>query len=278
MRGSIAIPRRPAMPTRGITVRNFSLARPTSSVNLGIKLMFAGDSETEGRTPDGTCENPGEAVKNILNENLGLSISSFTNLGSGGSSLAETASRYMASGSKADRTFVNTQESGAQDGDDGSQATPALLKATLKTHIRNVRTNSPSAAICYQIPNSFRRTGNRNWDPYEGPTRAALLELLSEENIRVYVAETNAVILAAEVYSAGGITIVPADVWYQAGEVSPPTGRGPEYHFTPFGNWLVALSILHACGHPVTTYTYATITDVTADQKTAGLAVMAGIP
>jgi hypothetical protein len=243
---------------------------PMEPLDIGLLWMICGDSQTEGRVPgDGPSDNPGKCFMNIWNENenAGADITTFTNLGQGGSSLASTNSRYNSSGSRMTRTWVHTQESGSQSGDGGSQDTAAKFKAVFKDHIRDIYANTPDAIISYETPNSFDRTGDRNWDgAYETALREAIDELYDEDEIRVYLAEVNAIIEALEVYSSGGITIAKSDVWY-TNPVDPLYA-----HYTALGNFAVALAMFCALGYDPTGYTFSSITDVTADQKTAAIA------
>lgn len=241
--------------------------------DIGTAWIIAGDSQTEGRAPAGTSQNPGTAFRHIWNENVneGADITSFTNLGLGGSALSGTNDRYMNSGARTNATWVHTQESGNQDSLDDSQITASAFKATFKSHIQDVATESPNAVISYETPFSFGRQGEsgRNWDTdYETALREAVSELLSESSITVILAEVRRDIELLEVWTNGSITITPADVWYQEGDDNWA-------HYTPLGNFMVALSMLVALGYDPTGYTFTSITDVTADQKTACLAVIA---
>lgn len=252
-------------------------------VAIGLLWLICGDSHTEGRAPPGTCQNPGTALRHILNENEGTNITGFVNLGVGGSTLSETTGRYLAAESRANRTFVWTQESGNQQGGGDSQISPAAFRATFITHCIHVDTESPGAEQVYETPFSFGRgpapisppEDFRAWGgEYEDALRSAIVELREVYGIIVHLAETNADILALQAYSDDDITITPYDVWYQRGELAAPAGRGPEFHFTALGNFMVALSVMVAIGRNPLLYTYDSITDVTAAQKTACLNVI----
>lgn len=262
----------------GLRTARRRMGRPESAVALGVLLACCGDSQTQGRTPNtGVCLNPMEAARLLLNENLGTSISSWGNLGQGGSSLAETTSRYLAYGSRGNRSWVHSQESGEISPD---QDTLIEYGEVLKAHFRAVKINSPNAVISTETPNSFNRTTtDRNWDPREQFLRDTLEQLWEQEGIRVYLAEVNAVIEALEVYDFGGVTITPYDLWYQEDEVGPPgDGRGPWAHYTEFGNFVLGAEYLYSLGYPVTTWATTSITDVSAPHKTATFNVIASIP
>lgn len=244
---------------------------------IGLLWMICGDSQTEGRVPgDGTSDNPGTAFRHIYNENFGTNVTTFTNLGQGGSSLNETTGRYNLSSARTNRTWVHSQESGAQDGDSGSQNTAAKFKAVFKTHIRAIFANTPGAVISYETPFSFGREGEgegvRNWNlTYEIALREAIEELLREEGIRVYLAEVRRNIEALQAYNEGGIDLTGADVvWYDNAEPNSAIWA----HYTALGNFMVALSMFVGLGHDPTDFTFTSITDVTADEKTACLAII----
>lgn len=206
-----------------------------------------------------------EAAKNILNENEAAGIVSWTEIGQGGAVLTEHTTRYNASGSKAFKTWVNSQESGQQS---GTQATAAGFKAAAKAHFIAVAAGSPLAKHTYETPNSFNSVAaDRVWDgAYEVALREAVAEVFAENGIIVYLAETNATIEDLESFDEGGITVIPYDVFYQAVDA-----RGPSAHYTPLGNFAVALSLLVRLGRDIRTFTFNTITDVTADHKTAAV-------
>lgn len=246
--------------------------------DLGTLWMIIGDSQTEGRAPAGTSQNPGTAFRHIWNENVndGADITTFTNLGQGGSTLNQSNSRYHLSSARTNRTWVHTQESGGQSGDGGSQITAAAFKAVFKDHILDIYANTPSAVISYETPFEFGRDvvsdpdyPYRDWSgAYETALREAITELYNENGITVYLAEVRRDIELLQNWTNGVITIVPADVWYQSGD--------PDWaHYTPMGNFMVALSMFVALGYNPTTFTFTSITDVTADQKTACVAVIA---
>lgn len=264
--GKMSIPR-----TRGrVRMKSRLIPRP----NIGTLWMICGDSQTQGRAPaPSPCENPGNAFRLIYNENEGASVTTFTNLGEGGSSLAATNSRYHLSSARTTRTWVHSQESGSQS--DATQDTAAEFKAVLIDHIRDIYANTPGAIISYEWPNNFDRgpegtnESARNWyAAYAAVTREALDELLRDYGIKVYMAEVDRNIEALEVYNSGGITIAKSDVWYT-------DSLDPLYaHYTYLGNFMVALSMLVALGRDVRTWTFTSITDVTANQKTACLAII----
>jgi hypothetical protein len=244
---------------------------------IGLLWMICGDSQTEGRVPgDGTSDNPGTAFRHIYNENFGTNVTTFTNLGQGGSSLNQTTGRYNASGARTNRTWVHSQESGAQDGDSGSQDTAAEFKAVFKTHIRAIFANTPGAIISYETPFSFGREGEgegvRDWRlTYEIALREAIDELLLEDGIRVYLAEVRRNIEALQAYNEGGIDLTGADVvWYDnSGDNSSLWA-----HYTALGNFMVALSMMAGLGIDPRAFTFTSITDVTANEKTACLAII----
>jgi hypothetical protein len=240
-------------------------AAPTwglAPVFIGILWMGVGDSEMDGRTPDSNnpCHTPMDAFRNVLNENEGAGVSSWTKVALGGAILAEHHTRYLASGSRGTRTWVYSQESGEQS---GSQATAAGFKADFKAYIIAVRANSPSAVISFETANSFNREaeGDRNWTSYNVVLREAIAELQAEEGITVYLSEADATIELLEA------ALTPADVWYQNPDV-----RGPYAHYTPLGNFALALSKCIALGRDPRTMTFASITDVTTPHKTAAVA------
>ena len=260
------------MPSRDVNTLKIKLLRPTSPLAILLLWACCGDSQTEGRTPPGSISfAPMEVARLLYNENMGTSIASWGELGLGGSSLPETTVRYLAYGSRGNRTWVHSQESGGIEAD---QDTLAEMKEAYKAHFRAVKTNSPSAFISYETPNSFdRTTPDRNWEPREQTLRDAIDEIWIQEGIRVYLAEVNAVIEALEVYNVGGVTITKADVWYQIDDE-----RGPYAHYTELGNFAIGAEMLYAMGFPVHTWTTASITDVTADHKTAALNVITQVP
>lgn len=267
--GKMSIPR-----SRG---RVRGKARLRIQAALRTLWMIAGDSQTEGRVPgDGTSDNPGTAFRHIYNENFGTNITSFTNLGLGGSSLAETNERYTASGSRTNRTWVHFQESGAQDGDGGSQNTAAKFKAIFKAFAIEIFTTTPGAVISTETPFSFGREGEgegvRNWNlSYEIALREAIRELLIEYGIVVHLAEVRRNIEALQAYNEGGIDLTGTDVvWYDnAGGNSSLWA-----HYTALGNFMVALSMMVGLGIDPRNFTFTSITDVTANEKIACLAII----
>jgi hypothetical protein len=236
-------------------------------VEIGTLLMDAGDSQTEGRAPDGPCENPGNAFRLAINENEGQSIPTFVNLGQGGSSLNQTRLRYLASSSRTNRTLVHAQESGSQTGDSESQDTPEKLRDQIIAFFLAASVESLLAKFGYEYPHSFWRQGDagRNWDDlYQAALEEAITILRNTYGIIVYVARVRQFVEALEVYDVGGVTFTAPDLWYQ--EVDE---RGPWAHYTAFGNAAVAFARLISLGRDPRTWNFTSWTDITADQIAA---------
>jgi hypothetical protein len=252
-------------------------------VDPGALWWFVGDSQTDGRDT-GVTKSHAEPFCEIWQRTAALDsvgpAAPYTGLGSlssssplkngeSGRTLSQSRAYYDAKTTgnvhKTNVTFLWIQESGNQAGDGGSQDTPAKYKALIKAWAIAAKANSASVVIIIETSFSFGREGEagRNWNAYNDAFWEAVAELESEEEITVYVVDTDSIIKRLQT------AIGASAVWFQSNESNA-------YHYKGPGNLAIALGGFHALGYDIEALDLSGITTVSTENKAECIAAVLG--